>query len=190
MFPAGRSTSEWCTRSADPARRPWRPIRERSSRIVSLAVRAVVTAASATSRTPSRKNRSQASQSPAVADVVEQLVVGAPIVFEVQAEVQKRFPEEPGVAQHESDQEAAQATVAVEEGVNGLELNMRQASLDENGKTVVGGMDEPFQVGHALLDVVGWRRNEGRIAGTRAADPVLGSPEFAGHHGCAAVARE
>ena len=111
-------------------------------------------------------------------------------MFEIQAEVQKRLPEEPGVAQHQGDQQSSQAAVAVQERVNGLELNMRQAGLDENGKSVVGGVDEPFQVGHALLDVVGWRRNEGRIAGTRAADPVLGSPEFTGHHGCPAAARQ
>ena len=63
MPPIGRSTRDWCTRSAEPARRPWRPIRDRSSRTVSLAVRTVATAASATSRTPPRKNRSQASHS-------------------------------------------------------------------------------------------------------------------------------
>ena len=122
--------------------------------------------------------------------VVQEPVVGAPIVLEVQAEVQKRLPEEPGVAQHEGDQEAPQATVAVEERMNGLELDVGQAGLDENGKPVVRVVDEPLQVGHALLDVVGWRGNEDRVAGTRATDPVLGSPEFAGHPGGAAFARE
>jgi len=39
-----------------------------------------------------------------------------------------------------------------------------------------------------VLDVVGWRGNEDRVAGARAADPVLGSPELAGHLGCAAFA--
>ena len=59
-------------------------------------------------------------------------------MFEVQAEVQKRFPEEPGVAQHEGDQEASQATVAVEERVNGLELDVGQAALTRTGSPSSG----------------------------------------------------
>ena len=82
-------------------------------------------------------------------------------------------PEKSGLAQHEGDQQSSQPTVAVEKRVDGFELNMRQPGLDENGKSVVRGVDEPLQVGHAFLDVVGRRRHEGRVAGTRTADPVL-----------------
>ena len=56
MHPSGRWTGDWWTRSAAPAR----PMRARSSRVVSPTDRAAATALSATSRTPSRKNRSQA----------------------------------------------------------------------------------------------------------------------------------
>ena len=122
--------------------------------------------------------------------VIQELVVGAPLALEVKAEVEERIAQESGVAEHEGDQEASHAAVAVEEGVNGLELDVGQAGLGEDGKPVVRVVDEPLQVGHALLDVVGWRGNEDRVAGTRAADPVLGSPELAGHLGGAASARQ
>jgi len=62
--------------------------------------------------------------------------------------------------------------------------------LNEKGKTVVVGVNETLQVGHAVLDVVGWWGNEGRIAGTRAADPVPGPPKLAGHHGSSTAARQ
>ena len=66
-----------------------------------------------------------------------------------------------------------QPAVAVQKRVDGFELHMRQPGLCENGKSVVRGVDEPLQIGHAFLDKVGRRRHEGRIAGTRTADPVL-----------------
>ena len=49
-----------------------------------------------------------------VPDVVEKVVVGAPIAFEVQAEVQKWLPEKSGVTQHEGDQRSSQPAVAVD----------------------------------------------------------------------------
>ena len=104
MFPTGRSTSEWCTLSAEPGTPP-----------LTADSRAVVTDRFAGG--PGRRDRGfghfshtfQEEPQPslpvsAVPGVVQELVVGAPIVFEVQAEVQKRLPEEPGVAQHEGDQ--------------------------------------------------------------------------------------
>ena len=63
-------------------------------------------------------------------------------------------------------------------------------ALTRTGSPSSSVVNEPLQVGHALLDVVGRWRNEGRIAGTRAAYPVLGSPEFTRHHGCPAAARQ
>ena len=47
---------------------------------------------------------------------------------------------------------------------------------------VVVGVNEPLQASHAFLNVVGGRWHEGRVAGARASDPVLGSPELAGRH--------
>ena len=108
-----------------------------------------------------------------VPDVAQKLVVGAPIAFEVQAEVQKRLPEQSGVAQHEGDQQSSQPPVAVEEGMDGLELDVRKPGPDQHGKFVVRGVNEPLEVGHAFLDMVGRWRDEGRIAGARPADPVL-----------------
>ena len=99
------------------------------------------------------------------ADVAQKLVVGAPIALEVQAEVQKRLPEQSGVAQHEGDQQSSQPPVAVKEGVDGFELDVRKPGPDQHGKFVVRGVNEPLEVGHALLDVVGWWRDKGRIAG-------------------------
>ena len=104
--------------------------------------------------------------------------------------VQKWLPEEPGVAQHEGDQQSSQPPVAVEEGMDGLELDVREPGPDQHGKFVVRGVDEPLEVGHAFLDMVGRRRDEGRIAWPRAADPVLRPPELTWSHGLPTTVRK
>ena len=74
--------------------------------------------------------------------------------------------------------------------MDGFELDVRKPGPDQYGKFVVRGVNEPLEVGHAFLDMVGRWRNEGRIAGTRSADPVLRPPELTWRHGRTATVRK
>ena len=57
--------------------------------------------------------------------------------------------------------------------MDGLELDVREPGFHQHGKSVVRGVNEPLQVGHAILNVIGRRWHEGGITGTRSANPVL-----------------
>ena len=59
-----------------------------------------------------------------------------------------------------------------------LELHMGQRRLEQYRGRLRLVMEEELQLAHALQHLFGRRRNEGRIARTGAADPVLAAPEF------------
>ena len=71
------------------------------------------------------------------------------------------------------DERAARTPVAVDEGMDRLELGMGNGCLRNRGETVVIG--EGTEVLKQLLDVFWWRRDEGRGARIEAAaaNPVL-----------------
>lgn len=68
-----------------------------------------------------------------VAHVSKVVVVLGTMLFEVKAEVEQRLMENALRTQQESDQQAAQTAIAIEEGVNGLELDMNEGRLDQGG---------------------------------------------------------
>ena len=59
------------------------------------------------------------------ANLVKHLVVDIAILFEVQAQIQERLAQHAGVAQQQRYEQPPHAPVAVEEGMNGLELHVR-----------------------------------------------------------------
>lgn len=88
--------------------------------------------------------------------------------------------------QQQRDQQAAEAAVAVEEGVDRLELHVGERGPDQRGGRLGGprtGAGPAVQKGlegrHAGLDFVGRRRHEVGAARSRATDPVLRAPELA-----------
>src|SRR5439155_27312930 len=111
---------------------------------------------------------------------VEQTVVLGAVLFEVQTQVEKRFFENPGVGQQERDEQPAYPPVPVEEGMDGLELDVREPRPDEDRERSLLVMEEALEVPHAVRDGVGWRRHEVRGARPAAADPVLRPTELAG----------
>ena len=91
-------------------------------------------------------------------------------------------------AEIERDQQAPDPAVAVQEGVDRLELNMEQPRLDERREFRGLFMHEALKGIEACIDLVRRRRHEQGVAGARAADPVLRSAECAGGFGATAAA--
>ena len=67
-------------------------------------------------------------------DPLEELVVALSVLLEVKAEIEERPSERALVAENEHDEEAPAPAVAVEERVNGLELNVDEGRLQQRGR--------------------------------------------------------
>ncbi len=91
--------------------------------------------------------------------------------------------------QDHRDQQSPEAAVAVEKGVDGLELDMHQGRLEDHGKRSGRVVDEGLQRAPAGLDFLGRRWDEAGVTGSGAADPVLGAAKLAGGLVAAASAR-
>ena len=75
--------------------------------------------------------------------------------------------------ENEGDEKSPNAPVAVKEWVNGLELRMGQARLDERRRTASLVEEELLEVGEQIAKQVRGRRNEVGISRSGPADPVL-----------------
>ena len=85
------------------------------------------------------------------------------------------------VAEEEGDEETTDAAIAIEEGMDGLELGMGVGTVDESWK-IARGVEEIFQIAKGLGHFMDRRRDVGGIfeSAVGRADPVLGAAEFAG----------
>ena len=83
------------------------------------------------------------------------------------------------MTQHQGDQQAPHPAIAVQEWVDGLELRVREARPQEHRQPGILLVEESFQIGHAVGNRVGRRRDESRRSGPPAPDPVLRAPELA-----------
>ena len=63
------------------------------------------------------------------------------------------------VAEQQRDEESTGAAVAIEEGVDGLELRVGEAGADEGGHVVV--VEKEFERTHASEDLIGRGRHQG-----------------------------
>ena len=84
------------------------------------------------------------------------------------------------LTEHESDQQPPYSAIAVEEGMDRLELCVRQTCPNERWTGVV--MHELLECTEMLQENVRGRRNENRVleCRTRRTDPILGPAELAG----------
>lgn len=114
------------------------------------------------------------------ADRSQAIVVLGSVGLQVEAEVEERSCEYASLAEEERDEEPPHASVAVEEGVDGLELSVRQAAVHQGGEPV-SVVEEPLEGVKGLAHLVGWRWNEMGLveAAPGRADPILGAPELA-----------
>ena len=74
---------------------------------------------------------SSAPASASAADSAEPAVVLLAVHLQEEAEVEQRARQQPPVAKEQRDQQASQTAVAVEVGVQGLELCVQEANPDE-----------------------------------------------------------
>lgn len=70
-------------------------------------------------------------------DGVETFVVGVLVTYDVPREIEDRKPQQFGLNQDQHVEDAPRATVAVEEGVDGLELVVGKCHEDEGIESVV-----------------------------------------------------
>ena len=111
----GRALSASCTRNAEPARRPAASTRERSALNSSPSRSAVETAPFGDLLHPFQEERQPRLPVALAAHPVQELIVGRAILLEVEAQVEQGLAEDTGVAQEETDQQAADPSIAVEE---------------------------------------------------------------------------
>ncbi len=114
------------------------------------------------------------------ADGLQELVVAGTVLFEIQGEVEQWVPEHAFGVEQEGDEKAAEAAVAIQEGVDGFELHMGERGLDKNGGGDRLVVEEFFQCAEAFQQGIRRRGHMGGIAGSGAADPVLAAAELAG----------
>ena len=125
----------------------------------------------------------------AFAHGLEMVVVRLPMLLEVVRQVEHGLVQHAALGQQERDQQPADAPVAVEKRVNGLELHVRERDLDQRRQAVLSVQESLQVTQHAGHHVVR-RRHEGR-RGERAsagADPVLARAQLAGLEPAAAYA--
>ena len=108
------------------------------------------------------------------------------MLLEVETEVQEWLSESLLGAEDHRDEQSSDATVAVQEWVDRLELGVREACLDD--RRCVSLDDEFFELTEDTQKFVRRRWNEARGARTRPSNPVLRSSEFSGSLVSAATA--
>ena len=113
------------------------------------------------------------------------------MAFEEMRDVENRFRENLPFAEKKHDQQPPHPAVAVEEGVNRLELRMGQPDPDERGEIVVA-VEKGLQIAQRTRHLLERRRHEDRVARRAAgrADPVLRPAQFARRRTAAAHARQ
>ena len=82
-------------------------------------------------------------------------------MFEKGAQVEEWPVEDSFVDEEKGDQEASDTPVAVQEGMNRLELDMSYPTVDER-RQVPALMQKSFEVVQGMVHVSYGRRNEGR----------------------------
>ena len=81
----------------------------------------------------------------------------------------------PGI---ERDQQSSDAAVAVEIGMNGLELHVNDAEAHERRQAILR-VKVLLQIAEERGQFFRWRRNEGGVSRPRPADPVLTAADLA-----------
>ena len=176
----GRSRNAWCTRSADP-RRAAHPLdaclifpEQRKQSMCGL------DRTFGGLRHPAKEKCQPRFPVAPVSHFVEKRVVVVPMLLEKEAQIEKRLTQRAAVMQHEGDQKAPHPSVAVEEGMDGLELDMSEAGPQEQGQPVVVRVQKAFQIEHAIGDRGNRRRDETRHTRSQSADPVLRTAKLPG----------
>src|SRR5436190_204192 len=98
--------------------------------------------------------------------------------LEEQAQIQNGLAQRACDAQQERSQEAAKATIAVQEWVNGFELDMHESGFDQKRKVWMIRVQEFLERVEALHQTIRGRRHERSVPRPCATDPILSGAEF------------
>ena len=102
------------------------------------------------------------------------------MLLEVQADIQQRLPQQSIVGELKRDQQATDASVAIEKWVDRLELDVRECRLHERRRRFRFIVQEALEMLQALGNFIRWRRDERSVTGPCPSDPDLAASEFAG----------
>ena len=91
---------------------------------------------------------------------LKEFVVGLPMLFEIVREIQDWLMKDAPLGQQKGDQQTADASVAVEEGMDRLELHVRERDLYER-RQVIDGVQVLLECTECLGDHMMRRRYEG-----------------------------
>jgi len=98
------------------------------------------------------------------------------VPLQVPRQVKEGCMEHASFDEIEVDEEPSQPSVAVQEGVDGLELVVKERAADENRKRRLL-VEEPLEIRHRIGYELGRRCNEDCLGWTSTADPVRRRPE-------------
>ena len=110
---------------------------------------------------------------------VEPTVVVLAMSLEEEAQVEERLGEQLPVLEQERHEQATDAAVAVEVGVDGLELHVQESGAYQRRQRVVG-VQVLLEGAEHLAERVRWWRHVRGVAGSASADPVLAATHLAG----------
>ena len=95
-----------------------------------------------------------------LADFLQQAVIVGAMRLQIETEIEKRVAQHAIGAKEERHQKTANAAVAVEEGMDRLELDMEQTGFDQRRQARLRFMDEPLESVEAGVEFADRRRNE------------------------------
>jgi len=111
--------------------------------------------------------------------------IGGLVPFEIVREVERGLCQQSFRSEVERDHQPAEPAVAIQEGMDRLELVMGYRDPDQRRNTKFLIVQEPLQVGHQVRYMLVVRRHEHSVAQADA-DPVLAGAELARLFVCAA----
>src|SRR5438105_7430325 len=111
--------------------------------------------------------------------MIKAFVILRTVLLEVEAQVEKRVFQNAVEAEEQRDQQSSDPTVAIEKGMNGFELSVRQSRFHDplDADRII--MEKPFEIAHGVRNVLRRGRNEMCVRRTRASYPVLGTTKLA-----------
>jgi hypothetical protein len=97
--------------------------------------------------------------------------------FEENGQIQQRLRQDAALQQHQWDQQPSQASVAIQERVDGFKLVVGHRELDEQRHSSF--VEEGFEVAQRIVHGVNGGRHKRRVGRRGSADPILAAAKLA-----------
>src|ERR1019366_3667877 len=112
------------------------------------------------------------------ANSLKQFVIAVTVCLEEKAQIEKRLTQSALSAEKQRNQQTSQPSIAVEKGMDRLELYMYQSSLNQNGQIVFFVVKEMFKAVEAFHHSLWGRRNKRSVSRTATTNPILRTAKF------------